>query len=164
MNSQSPTRPRVSTSASYLPVALTVSPTSSTESPLLPFNVRPGMSRHSTMSMPASLHQRSPYLTAGMPSTLIQQSPHGVRLLMPTVRPTRPAPKASPSSNVSSVKSSPAKSRSRAGSMVHSLQPSPDPSAGPQVTVDWIGDGCRFEVVEDEVELEGYQLYAVEKW
>ncbi|KAF9821170.1 hypothetical protein IEO21_00778 [Rhodonia placenta] len=28
---------------------------------------------------------------------------------------------------------------------------------------DWIGGGCRFEVVEDQIELEGYQIYAVEK-
>ena len=163
MNSQSPPRPRVLTGGSYLPVPPAVSPASSTESPLLPSNTRPSMSRQSTTSMPTSL-QRSPYLTAGMPSTLIQQYPHSVRLLMPTVRPTRPLLKASPSSTVPSVRSSPAKSRSRAGSVVQSLQPSPDPSAGPQVTVDWIGGGCRFEVVENEVILEGFQLYAVEKW
>lgn len=64
-----------------------------------------------------------------------------------------------------SAKSSPARlSRSRAGSVVQSLQPSPDLSAGPQASFDWIGGGCRFEVVEDQIELEGYQIYAVEKW
>ena len=56
------------------------------------------------------------------------------------------------------------KSRSRAGSVVASLQPSPDLSAGPSVSVDWIGSGARFEVVEEQLELEGYQIYAVEKW
>jgi hypothetical protein len=32
------------------------------------------------------------------------------------------------------------------------------------MSVDWIGSGCRFEVVEEQLELSGYQMYAVEKW
>lgn len=34
----------------------------------------------------------------------------------------------------------------------------------PYSRADWIGHGLRFEIVEDNIELEGYQLYAVEKW
>jgi len=44
---------------------------------------------------------------------------------------------------------------------------SPDPGATTrQVTwagKEWLGVDCRFEVVE-ELELEGYQIHAVEKW
>jgi len=28
----------------------------------------------------------------------------------------------------------------------------------------WIGRKSRFEIIEDRVELKGYQMYAVEKW
>ncbi|KAJ3527194.1 hypothetical protein NM688_g8160 [Phlebia brevispora] len=63
------------------------------------------------------------------------------------------------------LRSSPVKpSRSRAGSVVASLQPSPELSTTQTVFSDWIGSGCRFEVVEEQIELEGYQIYAVEKW
>lgn len=159
------------TSTSHLPVPRAASPASSTESgntsPLLPpFQfAKPSLSRQSTMSITPSNQHRSPFLTPRIANANMAKSPRNLRLLMPTVRPTRPSPYPSPLSRLSSSKSSPAKmSRSRAGSIAQSLQPSPDPSACPQVTVDWVGGGCRFEVVEDSVELEGYQLYAVEKW
>ena len=171
MSLQPPQRPRVSTSTSYLPVPRTVSPASSTEggssSPLLPpFQLaRPGLSRQSTMSITPSNQHRSPFLTPRTANLNMTQSPYSLRLLMPTVRPTSPSPHASPCGRLASSKSSPVKiGRSRAGSVAQTPQPSPDPSASPQVTVDWVGGGCRFQVVEETVELEGYQLYAVEKW
>ncbi|KAF7790804.1 hypothetical protein EIP86_001761 [Pleurotus ostreatoroseus] len=83
---------------------------------------------------------------------------------MPTVRQARAYPAGSPS-RIPSAKSSPAKtSRSRGDSVAASLQPSPDLSAIQLVSDDWIGGNCRFEVAEEQIELEGYQIYAVEKW
>lgn len=121
------------------------------------------MSRQSTTSIPVSAH-RSPFLTAGMSNSNVAQSALSMRLLMPTVRQTKQTSNAGVSVKLPSTKSSPSKPRSRAGSVAHSLQPSPDPNSGPQAAVDWVGGGCRFEVVEEQVELDGYQLYAVEKW
>ncbi|EKM59053.1 uncharacterized protein PHACADRAFT_25180 [Phanerochaete carnosa HHB-10118-sp] len=172
MSLQPPQRPRVLASTPHLSVPQSVSPVSSAEgggiSPLLPpfRHTRPTLSRHSTTSTTPSRQHRSPFLTPRTVNVNMMQSPHNSRLLMPTVRPPKQLPHTSPSFRISSSKSSPAKiARSRAGSMAQSLQTSPDPSASPQinVTVDWIGGGCRFEVVEDFVEIEGYQLYAVEK-
>ena len=40
------------------------------------------------------------------------------------------------------------------------LPPPPPRDAGK----DWLGRRCRFDVVQDLLELEGYQIYAVEKW
>lgn len=170
MSVQSPKRPRVSTSASHLPVPQSASPASSTEggntSPLLPpFQlVKPSLSRQSTMSIAPSQQHRTPFLTPRSVNANAAQSPHSLRLLMPTVRPARQSPHASPTYRMSPFKASPSRAgRSRAGSIAQSLQPSPDPSASSQVAVDWVGGRCRFEVVEDTLELEGYQLYAVEK-
>ena len=82
---------------------------------------------------------------------------------MPTVRPTRVAP--SPTPRAASAKSSPVKHpRSRAGSLAPSVQASPDPISLSILPVDLIGGGRRFEVVQDQLELQGFQLYAVEKW
>ncbi|KAI0765510.1 hypothetical protein BC629DRAFT_1596637 [Irpex lacteus] len=166
MTSQVNQKPRVNTA--HLPVPTIVSPTSSTDgdsiSPLLPaFVPRPSASRHTTsqsLSVPSN----------GSLTLIPQHSSSNVsrveglshRLLMPTTRETRPShtfilPKSS--------KFSPSKhSRSRAGSLVHTVPPSPDPNASPPTSVDWVGGGCRFEVVEEQIELWGYQIYAVEKW
>ncbi|PSR72914.1 hypothetical protein PHLCEN_2v11217 [Hermanssonia centrifuga] len=117
-------------------------------------------------SAPVS-QSRTPFLTPQVSTTNVVQPSCGMRLLMPTVRPPRPTTSSvtSPVSRLSSTRSSPAKlSRSRAGSLAASLQPSPDLNAAPTVTIDWIGGGCQFEIVEEQIELEGYQIYAVEKW
>ena len=82
------------------------------------------------------------------------------RLLVPTVRRSgdgnSPKPASKPVSKVI---------RSTSGSTSH--HSSPDPGAAPRPVTwagkEWIGVDCRFEVVE-ELELEGYQIYAVEKW
>lgn len=160
MSPQSPHKPRLSTS--HLPVPSAISPVSSTDgnvSPLLPpFVPRPAMSRHSTNPSHVNPQNRAAALSADITHS------HAYKLLLPTVRPTRLS-NPSPAFKVSSAKLSPAKpSRSRAGSQGPSLQPSPDPSFLATASVDWIGGGRRFEVVEDQLELAGFQLYAVEKW
>ncbi|KAI0081792.1 hypothetical protein K474DRAFT_1656176 [Panus rudis PR-1116 ss-1] len=181
MNSGSPQRPRVITSSSYLSVpdarSLSASPSSSPDtSPLLPsalpphFGRRPSMSRANSQSPSFSQslavsqsmpHATPPYLSPQGSSLSVQQPR---RLLMPTVRATRHHGVAV-SPKVSSSKSSPAKlGRSRASSIAHSVQSSPDICSGSSPYYDWIGGGCKFEVVEDQLELEGFQIYAVEKW
>ena len=162
-------RPRLVTSSSHLPIPTSSSPSSAegNVSPLLPpfipkaASLRPTMSRHSTnLSIPSSSH-RTPYLTPSMANNI---PACGMKLLMPTVRQARAYPAGSPS-RIPSAKSSPAKtSRSRGDSVAASLQPSPDLSAIQLVSDDWIGGNCRFEVAEEQIELEGYQIYAVEKW
>ncbi|KZT71574.1 hypothetical protein DAEQUDRAFT_763797 [Daedalea quercina L-15889] len=85
------------------------------------------------------------------------------RLLMPTVRSTKATPG---SPKTPHYKASPSKmSRSRAGSVSNPsfLSDQSDKSASAAVP-DWIGDGRKFEIVEEQVELTGYQIYAVEKW
>lgn len=80
---------------------------------------------------------------------------------MPTVRSVRPAV-ASP--RPPSVKPVPSKlGRSRAGSLSTAVYP--DAYERSIVgAADWLVGGERFEVVEEQLELEGFQLYAVEKW
>lgn len=172
MSLQPPQRPRLTMSSSNLPISSSNSPgPSSAEgnvSPLLPAFVppalHPSMSRQSTAHSISLSQHRAAFLTPSMP-TAHDVPACGRILLMPTVRQARTGTSIWPASRMPSVKSSPAKmSRSRAGSVVASLQPSPDLSATPTDTVDWIGGGCRFEVVEDQIHLEGYQIYAVEKW
>ncbi|EGO27567.1 hypothetical protein SERLADRAFT_435344 [Serpula lacrymans var. lacrymans S7.9] len=94
------------------------------------------------------------------------------RLLIPTVRsPVAPSPPSpsSPSSTTRSPRLKPTSAkliRSRSGSA--SLQSSPDPAVisqpPPNVAAVWIGKPFRFDIVQDTLELEGYQMYAVEKW
>lgn len=183
MTSQPPQRPRVVTSSAYLSVpadsgrSLSASPASSPEtSPLIPsapplwaIPNRPVASRANSHARSISQSLASPVPTP--PYLMSQGSASSVaqpwRLLMPTVRPPRnyTAHIASLKTPVS-AKASPARlGRSRAGSLAASVQNTPDvcPSS-PPTPVDWIGGGCRFEVVEDQLELEGYQIYAVEKW
>ncbi|KAI0695729.1 hypothetical protein BC835DRAFT_1272898 [Cytidiella melzeri] len=162
MTLQANQKPRVNTA--YLPVPVAVSPASSTDggnvSPLLPAFVPrpPSTSRQAASSLPPPL---SATLTPQASSSNVAHI-HVHKLLMPTVRPAR-------LSNAFSLprttKSSPAKhSRPRAGSLAQTASPSPDFSSSSAPLVDWIGGECRFEVVEEQIELSGYQIYAVEKW
>ena len=117
---------------------------------------------HHNVSRTLLLQTTTPYLSPPTSGFSVPQY-LGVtrkRLLVPTVR--RPGDGCSPkpaSRPVSKLM------RSTSGSTTH--HSSPDPGAAPrQVTwagKEWIGVDCRFEVVE-ELELEGYQIYAVEKW
>ncbi|THH06359.1 hypothetical protein EW146_g9636, partial [Bondarzewia mesenterica] len=52
--------------------------------------------------------------------------------------------------------------RSRSTSV--SLSP-PEPSQqSVDVGLEWFGLSCRFEIAQEQIEIEGYQIYAVEKW
>lgn len=45
------------------------------------------------------------------------------------------------------------------------MHASPDPQERvPSGASDWLPGGDKFEVVEEQLELEGFQIYAVEKW
>ena len=164
MTSQPIPKPRVNTA--HLPVPPIVSPTSSTDggsiSPLLPpFVPRPTPPRHTTSQSLSIPSTQSLAPSAQQSSSNVAQR-HNRRLLMPTVRQARPSPTFI---IPKSTRFSPSKhSRSRAGSLVHTAPPSPDPNASPAPLVDWIGGGLRFEVVEEQIEMSGYQIYAVEKW
>jgi hypothetical protein len=35
---------------------------------------------------------------------------------------------------------------------------------GGEVGMEWLGKPCRFEFVQESLQIEGYQMYAVEKW
>jgi hypothetical protein len=161
MNAQ---KPRVNTA--QLPLSSAISPTSSTDggsiSPLLPaFVPRPTVSRHTTSQSLSFPPTRSAALTPQVSTSNVAQA-HGKRLLMPMVRPVHAS---NPSPPPKLQRFSPVKhSRSRAGSLAQTMPPSPDPNSSPPTSVDWIGSGCRFEVVEEQLELSGYQMYAVEKW
>ncbi|KAJ7047354.1 hypothetical protein C8F04DRAFT_1171989 [Mycena alexandri] len=50
------------------------------------------------------------------------------------------------------------------GSAVDITAPLPRPWSATDVANDWIGLPLRFDIVTDRLELEGYQIYAVEKW
>jgi len=117
---------------------------------------------HNNVSRSLLSQTTSPYLSPPSSGFTLPQY-LGVtrkRLLVPTVRRSgdgnSPKPASKPISRVM---------RSTSGSTSH--HSSPDPGATPrQVTwagKEWIGVDSRFEVVE-ELELEGYQIYAVEKW
>lgn len=91
------------------------------------------------------------------------------RLLLPTVRyprsnvyhlpssPPLPVPHKSPKIKSSSSRSS----RSR----ITSPQPTPDlQDASITIGQLWLGKSANFEIIHDQLELEGFQLFAVEKW
>lgn len=82
------------------------------------------------------------------------------RLLIPTVR--RPSDGNSPKF---ASKPTSRLARSTSGSASYHSSPDPGATQRPLTSVgkEWIGADCRFEVLE-EFELEGYQIYAVEKW
>ncbi|KAJ7781220.1 hypothetical protein B0H16DRAFT_1671552 [Mycena metata] len=78
-------------------------------------------------------------------------------LLLPTVRAPRPPV---PSTH-HRTRSKPARPN---GSSVDITAPLPRPWSPTDVANDWIGLPLRFDIVTDRLELEGYQIYAVEKW
>ncbi|KAK7695822.1 hypothetical protein QCA50_000460 [Cerrena zonata] len=184
MTSHPPQRPRVVTSSAYLAVpadsgrSLSASPASSPEtSPLIPsappqwtIPNLPTISRANSHARSISQSLASPIPTP--PYLMSQGSASSItrprRLLMPTVRPSTRhiQPHFTSLKTPVSAKASPARlGRSRAGSLATGVTNTPDLSLlAPPTPVDWIGGGCRFEVVEDQLELEGYQIYAVEKW
>ncbi|THH15914.1 hypothetical protein EUX98_g9387 [Antrodiella citrinella] len=131
---------------------------------------RPPMSRAHSHSL--SLHSKpyslntgasSPFFLTPQPSSVNVSAPR--TLLMPTVRQTRHATATAPPSPKPQSQRSPRSglSRSRTSSVVPGTANPPDSICTTSLP-DWIGGGCRFEVVADNIYLEGYQLYAVEKW
>ena len=89
-----------------------------------------------------------------------------LRLLLPTVR--------NPRSNASSSPPPPAshkspKSKSYSSRSGRSRRASPQRAPDLQdssvpIGQTWLGKSANFEIVHDQLELEGFQLFAVEKW
>lgn len=91
------------------------------------------------------------------------------RLLLPTVRNPRShhynAPP--PPSPTSPYKSPKLRSSSSRSSRTRFASPQLPPDLhSPSVTVGqiWLGKNANFEIVQDQLELGGFQLFAVEKW
>ncbi|KAI0750862.1 hypothetical protein C8Q80DRAFT_1217783 [Daedaleopsis nitida] len=130
-------------------------------SPTTPSPRRPPASRAQTHTSTMSLGVPStPYYTPHVSSVNVANVPK--RLLMPTVRsvkPPAPSPRLPPAAKSSS---------SRLGrSVAGSLSTSAYPDANERTVVgasDWLVGGEKFEVIEEQLELEGFQIYAVEKW
>jgi hypothetical protein len=79
------------------------------------------------------------------------------RLLLPTVR--------APPSISHSLKSPKIKSSSSRSSRTRLVSPPPEPPE-PSLTTGqlWLGKNANFEIVQDHLQLDGFQLFAVEKW
>ncbi|KAI9000995.1 hypothetical protein BD414DRAFT_405041 [Trametes punicea] len=131
-----------------------LSPSSNPPSP----RPRPAASRAQTSVSANSLTIPStPFYTPQVSSVNVNNQK---RLLLPTVRPVRPH---GASSRFSSRGSPSKPARSRAGSV--SANASPEPSERvPSGASEWLPGGEKFEIVEEQLELEGFQIYAVEKW
>ncbi|KAI0335485.1 hypothetical protein GY45DRAFT_1267616 [Cubamyces sp. BRFM 1775] len=140
-------------SRSKSPTMPALSPSSSPPSP----RPRPAASRAQTAVSAQSLTIPStPFYTPQVSSVNIGSSK---RLLLPTVRPARPYGVSSRSSSKAPFKPM----RSRAGSLSVNVTPEP-PERVPSGAADWLPGGEKFEIVEEQLELEGFQIYAVEKW
>lgn len=127
------------------------SPTPSPRTRPTPRNTQPFVST-GNLSVPST-----PYLTPHLSSANVGTTPK--RLLMPTVRSVKLTYPRIPNS-----KPSPSRlGRNRAGSLSVAVvnEPQERTSVGAS---DWLPGGERFEVVEEQLELEGFQIYAVEKW
>ncbi|KAI9063225.1 hypothetical protein FKP32DRAFT_1592689 [Trametes sanguinea] len=135
------------------PTMPAVSPSSSPPSP----RPRPAASRAQTVVSANSLMIPStPFYTPQVSSVNIN---HQKRLLLPTVRPVRPQT----TSPRFSAKNASKPARSRAGSVSANVSPDP-PERIPSNAATWLPGGEKFEIVEEQLELEGFQIYAVEKW
>ena len=160
----SPSKGRAPGPSGYSPVP--GSPPGRSKSPTMPPSPtppsprpRPSASRTLTYTSAMSLGVPStPFYTPQVSSVNVA-SPK--RLLMPTVRSVRtpgPSPRSPP------AKPSQSKlGRSRAGSLSVSVYPDTAERVVAGAS-DWLVGGEKFEVVEEQLELEGFQIYAVEKW
>lgn len=126
-----------------------------------PISLASSPNNHNLSRPPPPPQITSPYLSPSSGFTTPQHL--GIvhkRLLIPTVR--RPSDGNSPKT---ASKLTSRVARSASGSTSH--HSSPDPGAAPRPLTwagkEWIGVECKFEILE-ELELEGYQMYAVEKW
>ncbi|KAM5540531.1 hypothetical protein V8D89_005989 [Ganoderma adspersum] len=128
------------------------SPTPSPRTRLPPRNTQPFVSSTGNLSVPST-----PYLTPHVSSVNVGTTRK--RLLMPTVRSVKPIPPRIPDS-----KPSPSRlGRNRAGSLSVAVANEPQERTSVGAS-EWLPGGERFEVVEEQLELEGFQIYAVEKW
>jgi len=95
-------------------------------------------------------------------STWTMSFDHSLRLLLPTVRTPRTLSLPPPPPKSPKIKSS--ASRSSRTRLVLP-QPPQDPQ-DPSLTTGqlWLGKNSNFEIVQDQLQLEGFQLFAVEKW
>ncbi|KAI0352939.1 hypothetical protein OH77DRAFT_1459472 [Trametes cingulata] len=147
--------PNSPTMRSKSPTMPALSPSSSPPSPRPP---RPTASRAQTSVSGNSLTIPStPFYTPHVSSVNVNTPK---RLLLPTVRAVRP----SGSSPRFPAKAYGGKTgRTRAGSISVNVSPEP-PERVPSGASDWLPGGEKFEIVEEQLELEGFQIYAVEKW
>ncbi|KAI0832438.1 hypothetical protein BC628DRAFT_315443 [Trametes gibbosa] len=135
------------------PTISAVSPTSSPPSP----GAQPATLRAQTALSATSLSTPStPFYTPQVSSVNVTASK---RLLLPTVRATR-SPVSSPRLPTKAYTKA---GRSRAGSL--SVNASPEqPERIPSGASCWLPGGDKFDIVEEQLELEGFQIFAVEKW
>ena len=134
------------------------SPTMPPPSP--PSPRRPTASRaHTAVSTGTTLSVPStPFYTPQVSS--VNVALYARRLLVPTVRPPRSTPTSPRIPPVS--RGPPTKlGRPRNGSLSF---PAEAPERCAVGASEWIPCGEKFEVVEEQLELEGFQIYAVEKW
>jgi hypothetical protein len=127
-------------------------PTTAANSPLL----LPAVYNNAPRPLLSNSHHTSFFTPPSSPFASFQRK----RVLMPTTRRSfdstspKPAFMKTPTNKFS---------RSRSGST--SLQSSPEPTAFLAHDAAWAGAFCpKFEIVEEQIEMEGYQMYAVEKW
>ncbi|KAI0375656.1 hypothetical protein BV20DRAFT_1117203 [Pilatotrama ljubarskyi] len=146
--------PSSPTMRSKSPTMPALSPSSSPPSP----RPRPAASRAQTSVSANSLTIPStPFYTPQVSSVNVNTFK---RLLLPTVRAVRPSG-SSPTFPAKAYSGKPG--RTRAGSVSMNASPEP-PERVPSGASDWLPGGEKFEVVEEQLELEGFQIYAVEKW
>lgn len=141
MRSKSPTMPALSPSSS---------------SPPSPGARPPPLRAQTAVSATSLIVPSTPFYTPQVSSVNVGASR---RLLLPTVRATRP-PVTSP--RISSKAYTKA-GRSRAGSLSVNVSPEPQERT-PSGASSWLPGGDGFEIVEEQLELEGFQIFAVEKW
>ncbi|TFK55736.1 hypothetical protein OE88DRAFT_1652183 [Heliocybe sulcata] len=135
-------------------------------SPIAPFR---GYGSPRSLSVPSS-PQMTPLASSASMTGILDQKPK--RLLLPTVRTPKALPTpASHSGDSHSSNASPRSRhrhsgskliRSRSGST--SLAPSEPSSVADSVGEIWLGSKSKFHILQEQLEIEGYQLYAVEKW
>ncbi|KAL6309539.1 hypothetical protein BKA93DRAFT_722828 [Sparassis latifolia] len=145
----------------------TISHVSSGSASPIPPSISRSQTHAATSSLGASLapsHPSTPFLTPQVSSSNVLLPPTSRRLLMPTVRSPKAIPNGSPRVPPPARFSPSKPPRSRAGSTSNLVPVDPNERSTSTVTSDWIGGGRKFEVVEEQIELEGFQIFAVERW
>jgi hypothetical protein len=119
----------------------------------------------STLNTPLSSAPPSPGPSLLLPAVNFETHAAQPRkvLYMPTVRAPRLPPAASYTARAARVKGH---ANSRLSRSRHMSIPtiSLEPETNPWNASHWFNSPCKFEVVREQMEISGYQLYAVEKW